>query len=210
MIKFYRLTILSLLLLFAAFLVIAPQVFGRPPADITNLDGLHLQGSFATATPAFMVDQQGLGVVAEFRDGATPVAHIPNGGGLTIDSGGLTISSGGLSVTAGALTASGGLRLTAQTETVTGSWTITPTASYIVLTSTLEVTSSTTAAITTTAAVAGDIVVLRNGNASDAINIDGTGGTIECKADVALGASDTLTLIFNGTEWNCIATYDNS
>lgn len=97
-----------------------------------------------------------------------------------------------------------------QAETVAAGWSVTPTSPYVVMTSSAEVTSSTSTGIVTTTATAGQVVILRNGNASDVINVDGTGGTIECKADVAMGAGDTLTLIFNGTDWNCISSYDNS
>lgn len=199
-----------LIILIAASLFIVPLVFSSPPAGISHMSGLHIEGSYATSTPAFMINQQGLGVIAEFRDNATPVAQFPNGGGLTINSGGLTVTSGGLTVNGGALIASGGLRLTAQSETVAAAWSITPAASYIVMTSSGAVASSTTAPLTTGAAVTGDVVVLRNGNAADTITVDGVGGTVECKADVVLGASDTLSLIYNGTEWNCLAVYDNS
>jgi hypothetical protein len=54
------------------------------------------------------------------------------------------------------------------------------------------------------------LLIIRNGNAADAITIDGTGGTVECKANVALGAGDIVTLIFDGTDWRCQSVYDNS
>lgn len=86
---------------------------------------------------------------------------------------------------------------------------ITPTGTYQVITSTAEVTTSTSIAIWD-GSETGDLLILRNGNAADVINIDGTGGNVECKANVALGASDTLTLIWNGSDWNCLSGYDNS
>ena len=117
---------------------------------------------------------------------------------------------GGTALVTGKTTLAGGLILTQQSAAVTATFIITPTAPYIVLTSTGAYTSSTTTPIITTTAAAGQVLVVRNGNASDVLIIDGVGGTVECKANVALGASDTLTLIFNGLAWNCLAGYDNS
>jgi len=97
-----------------------------------------------------------------------------------------------------------------QSEVVAAGFTITPTSRVVVLTSAAAVTSSATLAIITSTINAGTPLILRNGNASDVITIDGTGGTIECKANVALGASDTLTLVYNGLVWNCLSSYDNS
>jgi hypothetical protein len=56
----------------------------------------------------------------------------------------------------------------------------------------------------------GKQLILHNINASQVITIDGTGATVECKADVALGAGDTLILLWNGDDWNCLSSYDNS
>jgi hypothetical protein len=56
----------------------------------------------------------------------------------------------------------------------------------------------------------GKRLILHNINASQVITIDGTGATVECKADVVLGAQDTLELLWNGDDWICISTYDNS
>lgn len=103
------------------------------------------------------------------------------------------------------------LNLSAQSAiSLTAGAIITPTGSYQLLTSAAWVTSSTTTPIETTGIETGDLLILRNANASDNITVDGTGGTVECKADVVLGASDTVTLIYNGSEWNCLANYDNS
>ena len=100
----------ALAVFFLAFVITIQVARSRPAGDITNFDGIHLQGNFATATPALMVDQQGTGVIAEFRDNATPVARFPNGGGLTISSGNLVVSD---NVTiSGTLTITGGIALT--------------------------------------------------------------------------------------------------
>ena len=71
---------------------------------------------------------------------------------------------------------------------------ITPTGTYQPLTSGGVVTTSTSLAIAN-GVETGDLLLLRNANASDAITVDGTGGNVECKTDKALGAGDTLMLI---------------
>ena len=91
---------------------------------------------------------------------------------------------------------------------VTAGAIITPTGIYQPLTSAAAVTTSTTTPIAPGAA--GQLLILENQNASHVITIDGAGGTVECKANVALGAGDTLTLIFDGADWQCISGYDNS
>jgi len=73
----------------------------------------------------------------------------------------------------------------------------------------VAVTTSTTTAIAD-GSETGDALILRNANATNVITIDGVGSNVACKANVALGAGDTLTLIWNGADWNCLASYDNS
>lgn len=110
----------------------------------------------------------------------------------------------------GDLTNSTFLNLTAQTAiSVTAAGTITPTGTYQPLTSGSAVTTSTSAAVSD-GSVTGALLLLENQNAADVIIVDGTGGNVECKADVALGAGDTLLLIWNGTDWYCLSGYDNS
>lgn len=112
-------------------------------------------------------------------------------------------------VTAADVTASDWLHLTASATVAVGAGaTITPLGSYQPITSTAEVTTSTSTAIAAGSA-AGDILILRNANASDPINVDGAGGNVECGANVALGANDILTLLWNGSDWSCLALRDN-
>lgn len=92
---------------------------------------------------------------------------------------------------------------------VTAGAIITPTGTYQPLTSAAAVTTSTSAAIQN-GTTDGQLLILRNDNAADTITIDGTGGNVECKADVVLGAEDTLTLIWNSADWVCLSGYDNS
>jgi hypothetical protein len=198
--------------------------------------------AIATATPAFVVDSAGVSALLEVRDAATPVARVANGGevwlgsGLDVD-GAVTlnstlnvdgaISSGGSSavtftdangvdVTAGGLAVVGQVdvadwvNLSARTGLVLASGdTITPTGTY------QPISSATSVGITGTVAIAngaeaGDLLILRNTNASDTISIDGTGSNVECKTDKTLGAGDTLTLIWGGSDWYCLSLSDNS
>jgi len=104
----------------------------------------------------------------------------------------------------------GWMTLGAQTAiSMTAGSTITPTGTWQPLESAAAVTSSTSTAVVS-GTTSGDILIMQNTNASDAITIDGTGGNVECKADVVLGAGDTITLIWNGTNWYCQSVYDNS
>lgn len=101
------------------------------------------------------------------------------------------------------------LHLTASATVAVGSGaTITPLGSFQPITSTAGVTTSTSTAIADGSA-AGDILILRNANASDAITVDGAGGNVECGGNVALGANDVLTLLWNGSDWSCLALRDN-
>lgn len=85
---------------------------------------------------------------------------------------------------------------------------ITPTGTYQPLTSAAHYTTSTTTPIWP--GTTGQLLILENRNASTAITIDGTGGTVDCKADIVLQAADTLLLIYDGAKWQCLSNYDNS
>jgi len=145
--------------------------------------------------------------------GTTPIISMDENQ-LATFAAGATVTTGDLTVTAGDLImTAGGVNLAPQGELLTDGQSISSTTvGLISLTSSAEVTTSATVGIITTTATSGDVLILANNNAADVINVDGTGGSIECKANVALGASDTLTLWYNGTDsvWNCIASYDNS
>jgi len=127
-----------------------------------------------------------------------------------IGNAGTDFGSDGSLALAGPLTVAKYEKLTPQAFTLVDGNPITPTSTYVVLSSTGAATTSTTVPVVAAGHGAGELLILRNDNASDVITIDGTGGTVECKANVALGADDTLTLIYNGAAWNCVAGYDNS
>lgn len=94
------------------------------------------------------------------------------------------------------------------TLTITAGGIITPTGTYQPISSSTAVTTSTTTAVADGAAT-GSFLVFRNANASNAIIIDGAGANVECGGNVTLGANDTLSLIWNGSDWVCIALRDN-
>ncbi len=86
--------------------------------------------------------------------------------------------------------------------------TITATGTFQPITSSGNVTCSTSTCIVD-GVVDGQLLILQNVG-SDNIVIDGTGGNVECKNDVTLDDNDTLMLLWNGSDWFCIANYDNS
>jgi hypothetical protein len=101
----------------------------------------------------------------------------------------------------------GGAEQTA--EVVTSGSTIVPTGSWQPISSASSVTCSTSTCITA-GTQDGQLLILQNVNASDTITIDGAGGNVECKSDVVLGTMDTIMLVWNGSDWYCISSYDNS
>ena len=166
------------------------------------------QVTASTSDAAMQADQTGSGSIFNLKDGGTNEYTFDQSSATFVNP--LTISAGGLTVTAGQVDVGDWLNLSQQTAiSVTAGAIITPTGTLQLLESAGAVTTSTTTPIAS-GTEAGDLLILRNTNASDAITIDGTGGTVECKANVALGAQDTLTLVWNGADWVCIAGYDNS
>lgn len=142
-------------------------------------------------------------------------------GTVAVDSSDWDISTTGAMTGIGAITSDGAVATTsslgvgtwfkmtqAATVAVGAGATITPLGTMQPITSTTGVTTSTSTAIAN-GTTAGDLLILRNANASDTITIDGTGGNVECKSDRALGAQDTLTLIWNGADWVCLSFADN-
>jgi len=71
------------------------QAAGVETLGVTNLDSLHLSDTGGTATPVLLVNQDGAGVIAEFRDGSTPVVQILDGGSL-VPAGGFDLNGQGL------------------------------------------------------------------------------------------------------------------
>jgi hypothetical protein len=146
------------------------------------------------------------------------------GDAVTMDS---TLSVGNNATVAGTLAVTGASTLTgnvvaagnitvddylildkaAANVTVTAGSTITPTAMFQPITAAGAVTTSTSVAVADGAAV-GQLLILHNVGAQ-AITVDGTGGNVECKTDVVLGAKDNLTVMWDGADWVCIGAHDN-
>ena len=132
-------------------------------------------------------------------------------GNATLTAGNLTLTNGNATLTAGNLTLSNGdlivaddLRITAQTViSPTDGGVITPTGTYQPLSSAGTVTPT----IATGAATAGDTLMLVNTTATT-INIADS-GTAKLSAAAALGQYDTLTLLFDGTNWLELDRSDN-
>lgn len=134
------------------------------------------------------------------------------GGALTVTG---AITGDGAVALASTLTVTGTLTSTGFVAyspegavTVTAGSTITPTGTYQVISSGGAVTCSTTTCVAD-ADTPGTLLILYNNNASDTITIDGTGGNVECKTDIVLGPRDTILLIWNATDWVCLANHDN-
>lgn len=109
--------------------------------------------------------------------------------------------------TIGDLTADDWLILTPSTViSVTSGGIITPTGTLQGLTSASAVTTSTSTAIAN-GTTSGQLLILFNKNASDAITIDGAGANVECGGNQAIGATDTLVLHWQTDDWECVAKF---
>jgi len=91
---------------------------------------------------------------------------------------------------------------------VTAGSTITPTGTYQPITSEAVVTTSTSTAIAD-GVVNGQLLILINENASDAITID-DGGNTNLSGDAVLGPDDTLLVFWDGADWQEIAQANNT
>ena len=107
----------------------------------------------------------------------------------------------------GDLTADDWLILTPSTViSVTSGGIITPTGTLQPLTSGGAVTTSTSTAIAN-GTTSGQLLILHNKNATDAITIDGTGANVECGGNQAIGPTDTLVLHWQTDDWECVAKF---
>lgn len=102
------------------------------------------------------------------------------------------------------------LAFTEQTIVVVGAGlSITPTGTYQPITSTAAVTTSTTTAIIS-GTVNGQLLVLANENASDAIIIDdGANTALGGNKTLTGGQGDAIWLMWDGADWICIGYNDN-
>jgi hypothetical protein len=53
----------------------------------------------------------------------------------------------------------------------------------------------------------GQLLILHNKNATDAITIDGAGANVECGGNQAIGPTDTLVLHWQTDDWECVAKF---
>jgi len=146
-------------------------------------------------------------------DGGADFDYILDANNAVIDSGGAEIRGTNGETLSNATDTTwviGGFTTAAEqtAEVVTSGSTIVATGTYQPITSATALTTSATTAIAD-GVVNGQILVLVNENASDAITIK-NGANTHLTADVALGNDDTLTLMWDGADWLEIATSDNS
>jgi len=105
------------------------------------------------------------------------------------------------------LTAGDWLLLTPSTViSVTSGGIITPTGTLQGLTSGSAVTTSTSTAIAN-GTTSGQLLILFNKNATDAITIDGAGANVECGGNQAIGATDHLVLQWQTDDWECVGKF---
>jgi hypothetical protein len=185
-----------------------------------GLATLALGATISGATTAINADSN---FATNINTGTSNAALTLGGGAGTVavNSSDWDISTAGVMTGIGAITSDGAvattstlgvgtwLKMTSQTAVVVSAGsTITATGTLQPLTSASSVTTSTSLAVGN-GTTAGDLLILRNANASDTITVDGTGANVECKTDTVLGAQDTMTLIWNGADWVCLSTRDN-
>lgn len=109
--------------------------------------------------------------------------------------------------TIGDLTADDWLILTPSTViSVTSGGIITPTGTLQGLTSASAVTTSTSTAIAN-GTTSGQLLILHNKNATDAITVDGAGANVECGGNQAIGPTDHLVLQWQTDDWECVAKF---
>jgi len=105
------------------------------------------------------------------------------------------------------LTAGDWLLLTPSTViSVTSGGIITPTGTLQPLTSGSAVTTSTSTAIAN-GTTSGQLLILHNKNATDAITIDGAGANVECGGNQAIGPTDHLVLQWQNDDWECVGKF---
>lgn len=153
----------------------------------------------ATATPALFVNTAGVSNLFELRKNATPVVTVGSTGAAT----GISLDTSSFLTAGTFLTAE-----KASTVALGANGTITALGTYQPITSTAAVTTSTSTAVAN-GTRSGDLLILINANASDAIVVDGAGGNVECGGNVSLGAKDSIALIWDGSDWRCWGDRNN-
>ena len=93
--------VLALLLAGLGLWQVNNQSAGLETLGVTNLDSLHLSDNGGTATPVLLVNQDGTGAIAEFRDAGTAVWTLADGGAVT-QAGGLDLNGQTMTIDADA------------------------------------------------------------------------------------------------------------
>lgn len=184
----------------AIFLVLAAFAFQFE--GVTNFDGVHLQAtSFATATPLFMVNNNGGSRSVEVRNAnSTPVWSVDTDG--TINQ---TGSMAGSSATFDTdVTIDDTINLDDTDSALTGAQTITPTYTYLQVSPVAVL----TATLATGAAADGDLFIIHNLVATTTTVVD-TGATAG-GGNITLNQDDIAIFIFGDGVWVEIASPDNS
>jgi len=177
------------------------------PGDITNFSGIHVAAPTAigSATPALMVDSDGLSVLFEVRDAATPVVSVDDGGVLDMKAHAVTNigaagtdfdSSGGLAL-ASDLDIAGLLQPSFADLTVSDGDTITPTVTVYSL--------DTSGAVTITLAASADegqLLVLINDDANATIIADTNLASSDGNAITLTAADDIAVFIYQDAVWH--------
>jgi len=101
------------------------------------------------------------------------------------------------------------LTLASATVWITDAGIIVPSATFVKLLSGDTVTMTDTTTPISAGTTTGQLLIMENTNGAYVINIDGTGGNVKCTANIALTALDVVTLLWDGTEWVCLALYVN-
>ena len=207
-----------------------PPRYRAGTAGTTNLTGLNLSGD---ETDMLIVNQTSTGDIMELRDNGTVIYRVADGGvhsfegkkldldadddtSITVDTddridfelGGndrFEMASDGTFQADAEIDVGTFLNNSAQsTITCAQGATITPTGTYQPITSSGAVTAI---AIETSGYTTGDLLYLVN-LGSNSITIADT-ATVKLSGDTALGAADTLTLMFHSTQWIEIAQANN-
>jgi hypothetical protein len=143
--------------------------------------------------------------------GTTTLAGALNAdGGIAVDTSNFTVSGTTGAVATASTVAIGTFAIAgkAATVVVTEGSTITALGTYQPITSTAVVSTSLVTAIAN-GATAGQMLIIVNANAADAITIVNGANTV-AKADIVLGTKDVAAFMWDGADWVCLFVRDNS
>lgn len=174
-------------------------------ASVTNFGAIHIRDANPTGVPALKVNQQGAGVIFQADDGGTPVARIPNGGGVDIVVGDLQFGNGETinNTTDGFIGYTGGQLWSTTTITAANATTYTVSA-YTVY----NMDSASAVTITLAACTEGGPVIIAGDDANN-ITIADTNIRTSDGAAAVVGQYDVWFAICVDSEWLEIANITN-